>query len=727
MKMKATKFVLVIGLLCTALSAGYLAEQTQKNKAEVALQAAIKTETVDGDLRSAIEQYKKIAELPDADRATVATALLRMGQCHEKLGDTHSQEARKAYEQVVREYGDQAEIVKVAQEKLSLLERARALVQKGKQDINIQKVWSGKGVDVTGEVSPDGRFFCFTDWMTGDVAVRDLATGKNRRITDKGPWSKSVAFALFSIWSPDGKSIAYSWFDQDPEGWHFEIRLVGLEDNKPKVLFEHKVTPESDAFPLDWHPDGDHILAYLGRAPNTYELGFLSVSDKNMRVLKEFDVSRSGLSWGFAISPDGRTIAYDRYSDQEPKSRDIFLLSTDGKHEHCLIDHPANDSVCDWTADGRFLLFKSDRTGVPGLWIAQVTDGKVSGIPILLKADMGDFNPMACTAQGQLFYSYTSPGSDIYMAEIDPDSGQFLAPPVKQVRSYEGGNFYPEISPDGKHIVYISSRGYSPRKKYSPCLYSFENDNIRELETGLVTFNQFSYPQWRPDGRAISFGGRDEQNRVGVFQVDLESGKVTTLVLAGEKETIYTHRWAIDGQSIFFTKGERLKSSWIYSQNLKTGQEKKLPGAPEWATDIDLSPDGKWMVYINRLSNSRSLGIIPIEGGDAQELYSFDVPGAFTISPAWSADGKNIFFSSRNNPADTGWDMWRFSLEDRQAQKINNNTVSFFRHPCLHPDGRHIVFSTQNEVPPEVWVIENFLPKTAPKDSQVQNLSGGKR
>jgi hypothetical protein len=93
MKMKATKFVLLIGLLCAALSAGLLSEQTQKNKAEVALQAAIKTETVDGNLRSAIKQYKEIVEMPDADRATVATAILRTGQCHEKLGETHTQES----------------------------------------------------------------------------------------------------------------------------------------------------------------------------------------------------------------------------------------------------------------------------------------------------------------------------------------------------------------------------------------------------------------------------------------------------------------------------------------------------------------------------------------------------------------------------------------------------------------------------------------------------------
>ena len=99
--------ILAILLMTGALAIGIGSGQ-QKDRAEVDLQAAIRMETVEGDLKGAIELYKKIAAQPGAGRATVATALLRMGQCYEKLGDS---EARKAYERVVRDYADQAEIV----------------------------------------------------------------------------------------------------------------------------------------------------------------------------------------------------------------------------------------------------------------------------------------------------------------------------------------------------------------------------------------------------------------------------------------------------------------------------------------------------------------------------------------------------------------------------------------------------------------------------------------
>jgi Tol biopolymer transport system component len=332
---------------------------------------------------------------------------------------------------------------------------------------------------------------------------------------------------------------------------------------------------------------------------------------------------------------------------------------------------------------------------------------------------MGMFIPIGCTQQNQLYFGYYKEGRDIYQAEIDPATGQFLAPPVKQVRHYEGCNAVPEYSPDGKYFTYVSSRGGYPRAKYSLCIYSFENDEIRELNTGLKRFNMLSYPQWRPDGRAISIGGIDHLDRRGFHLIEIESEKSSPLVLVGEKERILSHRWAIDGLTLFYTKGERRgerrKASLIYSHDLKTGQDKVLPGSPDDITEIDVSPDGKWLVFLNR-GLKRSLGIIPTAGGVPQELYSFESRGQFPITPAWSADSKYIFFSTKTNPNDAEWDMWRVSLEDRQAQKINLNTVSF-RHPSVHPDGRHMVFSSEanSTANSEVWVIENFLPKAKSK------------
>ena len=75
----------------------------QSTTAGVRLQAGIAKEDVDGDLKSAMEIYQKIADDRSAPRDVRSRALLRLAGCLEKLG----RQAQKVYEQVVRDFGDQ--------------------------------------------------------------------------------------------------------------------------------------------------------------------------------------------------------------------------------------------------------------------------------------------------------------------------------------------------------------------------------------------------------------------------------------------------------------------------------------------------------------------------------------------------------------------------------------------------------------------------------------------
>ena len=75
----------------------------QSTTAGVRLEAGIAKEEVDGDLKSAVDIYQKIAGDATAPRDMRAKALLRLAGCYEKLG----RQARQLYEKIVRDYGDQ--------------------------------------------------------------------------------------------------------------------------------------------------------------------------------------------------------------------------------------------------------------------------------------------------------------------------------------------------------------------------------------------------------------------------------------------------------------------------------------------------------------------------------------------------------------------------------------------------------------------------------------------
>jgi hypothetical protein len=122
--MTRARLILVLIIVTVALAGVGIAQQAKGASAAVALQAAIKVETIDGNLQAAIELYRKLAD--GADRAVVAQALVRMGQCYEKLGATQSAEARKAYERVVSQYGDQSDFAAQARARLAAMAAGRA-------------------------------------------------------------------------------------------------------------------------------------------------------------------------------------------------------------------------------------------------------------------------------------------------------------------------------------------------------------------------------------------------------------------------------------------------------------------------------------------------------------------------------------------------------------------------------------------------------------------------
>jgi tetratricopeptide (TPR) repeat protein len=140
MSKPAAWWIAVVVLLLGLGSGVYGVSQSDK-QGEALLQAAKNLELVKGDLKAAIEQYKQILARPEVGRTVAAKALLGMGQCYEKLGQT---EARTAYEQLVRQYGDQAEQVQAARARLAALGGAPG--QSGSAEMTIRRVWSGAGV-----------------------------------------------------------------------------------------------------------------------------------------------------------------------------------------------------------------------------------------------------------------------------------------------------------------------------------------------------------------------------------------------------------------------------------------------------------------------------------------------------------------------------------------------------------------------------------------------------
>ena len=644
-----------------------------------------------GNLEEAIKLFNEIIEKYSDEREYAAKSQLYIGLCYEKLG---LKEAQKAYQKVVDTYPEQTEAVKLANEKLSILLRAEAVIRKEDKEFSIRQVWAGPDVDIEGAPSPDGRYLSYMDRETGDLAIYEIATGKKRRLTNKGTWQESDEFALFSRWSPDSKNIAYSWFKKDGT---YDLRIIWIDGSGLRILCSGYVEPTG------WSPDGKHILANFYKSKETNKIVLVSVADGSMRVIKDLGIHST--AWG-SFSPDGRYIVYNFQPKEDTPNHDISLLSTDGSSEISLVKHPAHEFVLGWTPDGKNILFASDRTGTFDAWVIHLSEGKPQGVPELIKKGIGKIWPMGFTQKGSFYYGISQDKWDVYIATLDPNTGKILAQPKKEIKRFEGSNNSPDYSPDGKYLAYVSVRGTKTFISGLPnvlCIRSLENGEERELFPEL---KGIILPRWSPDGRTILLFGMDKKDRSGIYQIDAQTGEVKPIV---QNMLIKYYSWTLSGKAVFYTiKDPNNKLSCIIMRNLDTGEEKELyrQSSPTSMSGLALSHDGSWLAFVE---GNKILKVMPAAGGETRNL--FELKKAESIRGrgiAWTPDGLHILFVK-------GWprgELWRISAKDGEPQKLGLEMIRL-RYLSVHPDGQHIAFSSLGSTTKiqEIWVMENFLPE----------------
>ncbi|MGD8896196.1 MAG: tetratricopeptide repeat protein [Acidobacteriota bacterium] len=673
-------------------------------------QQALVKERAEGHLQEAIDLYDRIVrDFPD-DHALAAKALVQMGQCYEKLGKA---EAKKAYERVIREYPDQAEPLQVA------LTRLAALRPPPRHDMSVRKIWADSRTDVMGEVSPDGRHLSFVDWETGNLDVRDLATGEIRRLTDEGSLEDPSEFALCSRWSPDGKRIAYDWYRPSGRFSSNEIRVVALGDGRPRVLF--RGDEKTSVLTADWSPDGREILVIIHSDPlRLQQLAAISVADGAIRVIKNTDFRYpSGEMAGF--SPDGRYIVYSRPSGERGLSSDVFVLSADGRNETRLVAHPANDIAAGWSPDGRWVVFVSDRTGTLDLWMIPVEDGKPAGEPRLVKTGTGRIFPLGFDARGRYYYGTHSRGSDIFTVALDPTTGQVVSTPHRAIERFQGLNDWPSYSRDGAYMAYVSARGSvtSVRPRFSVlCIRALETGQEREFRTD---FRRLAGPLFSADGNAVFVGAWDNDKSMGIHRVDVETGVFSLVVKAEEGSLLSGHAPSPDGKRLYYSGCDE-ESCWIRSRDLASQSETQIYGGPRQPLSMALSPDGKDLAFmslpLDSVEAERAVRIVPVDGGTPRGVFHFKEHGQHWIKPEFSVDGKYLLVPRETNPpAEPPWTLLRVPVAGGQAEDLGLRMADLGRI-AAHPDGGRIAFASKGfeRKDDEVWVIGDFLPETKTGD-----------
>ncbi len=506
-------------------------------------------------------------------------------------------------------------------------------------------------------LSPDGQRLAFS-WH-GDLWICPAEGGRALRLTDDPADEQKPA------WSPDGRRIAYSsdrWGNRD-------LFVIDAETRAVRQLTVHSSDDDAPA----WSPDG-HWIAFQSSRDSNLDLAL------NDSV---FDVWKIPAGGGTATrvtrfrgenpawSPDGRWIAYDRYSSgYSDGEHNLLVIAPDGSGVPRELATGSEDSRRPaWK--GETIYFAHEANGIQlsaqrNLWRTTVQGGPLFQVT----GHRTDHVTWPATSRdgNVLVYEHDF---DLYALDLAKPSPRKLA--ITAEHRYDdpattlpltGGFQSPAWSPSGAEIVF-AARG-------DLWISSVEGGDARPLTRGVPDDRD---PSWSRDGKEIVYvstplgmpghvvriaasGGeprpvtRDEGHyrsprlspRGDVLAVCRAEGSEIDLLLVdvrtGEARPFAAEKGADESAAAFSPDGTRvaylaglLGRTDVRVRALDEGSARTLRTEPSAKFGLDWSPDGSRLAYsVRSRGGPPSVRVLPVEGGRETSA----APGA--QRPSWSPD-----------------------------------------------------------------------------------------
>jgi Tol biopolymer transport system component len=239
--------------------------------------------------------------------------------------------------------------------------------------------------------------------------------------------------------------------------------------------------------------------------------------------------------YGIFPARDGRIV----YSRKTGQNVDLWVMNADGSDNRQLTSDAFIERAPEFSRDGRYIVFKSDRAGSGNIWRMDA-DGNN---PKQLTSTPGDSYDPDCTPDGQWVVFTLRRGGTSTLWKVPMNGGTRV-----QLTDYQ--SWGPLVSPDGKTIA---------------CLVQLDADKPPKL--GLVPIDggaptkTFDIPdnlsvwRWAPDGTAVTFA-EGTQSGFKIWKQNLDGSKSAPLVNIKDFE-MYDFGWTADGKQLIISYGPR--------------------------------------------------------------------------------------------------------------------------------------------------------------------------
>jgi TolB protein len=291
----------------------------------------------------------------------------------------------------------------------------------------------------------------------------------------------------------------------------------------------------------------------------------------------------------------------------------------------------------------------------------------------------------------------------------------------------EGGDFDPQISPDGQRILFAST---AQNRNPDVFVKGVRGNTVTQLTDDPAADVQ---PAFSPDGRMIAFAS----NRAGnwdLYVMDADGRNVVQVTRGTEHELHPT--FAPDGKRLAYCSYSARQDRWeLWVVNLTNTAERSLIGFglfPVWSPQKD-----KDVIAFQRARQrgSRWFGIwtcqlVSNEARNLTEIVSSTDWAA--VGPAFSLDGTRIAFTTVNRSAVQrggtevrGEDVWLVGIDGFGRMQLTGSADADWA-PTWGTDGR-VYFCSDRGGKPNVWSVEPMqMPLPAGNARLTQMGPGGR-
>lgn len=423
--------------------------------------------------------------------------------------------------------------------------------------------------------------------------------------------------------------------------------------------------------------DRRRVLSLGGTAMAAGSLAGPAAAAKAARPKGERRVTvREGTNIAVAVSPDGRTLAFDLFGV-------IWTLPVAGGVARRLTDDLTDGAQPDWSPDGKRLAFQSYRDGTFQVWTVGV-DGQG-----LAQHTHGPFDAREprWSPDGKSI-AFSSDRTGAYAIHVlDVASGA-----VRLWADSSGQACEPAWAPDGRRIAFAVDRSRieivddKGGRTTGPAITA-SADRLAPVE--------LHSPAFTPDGKGIAYAVVDKT----VAELRGRGG----VLVSGEDVFPFRPQWLPGGDLVYAADGKIRRRAPSASQPVDIPFRVTVPVvkpayarrrrdhddlAPKPVIGIGspaLSPDGTQVVF--RALNG--LWRLTIGKGPAKPLVR---DGYWVCDPAWSPDGRTLAYST-----DRGGklDIWLRDMASGAERKLTAHKDAALS-AAWSKDGQRIAFLDQN-------------------------------